>query len=628
MITFNHITLRRGQHVLLSDINWTIFQKQKIGIIGANGTGKSTLFATLLGLHEPDAGQLEIPKHLHIAHVAQEFQATKETALQFVMDGDTELRELQAALTHAEAKHDGRKIATLHDKLSMIDAYTAPTRAAKILNGLGFTQSEIEKPANEFSGGWQMRLNLARALMCRSDILLLDEPTNHLDLDAILWLENWLKGYAGTLLLISHDRDFLDHTVDRIAHLHHKTLKMYAGNYSDFESQLAQALQVQEATYKKQQQKIAHLKAFVDRFRYKATKARQAQSRLKAIERMETVSAVQADSSFSFEFLTPAQCPTPLLTFEKVNVGYHDRIIVNRVDMSLTPKDRIAILGPNGAGKSTFIKTLAGVLSPLSGQIERAPGLKIGYFAQHRLDQLDLEASALNHLSRLSPSTAELTLRTFLGSFGFSGNKIFEPVRTFSGGEKARLVLSLLVWQKPNLLLLDEPTNHLDLDMRNALSLALQDYAGAMVLITHDRFLVRTTVDQLLLVSDGKLQTFDGDVDDYYQWLLNYRQDKKLNVSSDNESISSRKAARQKEAKARESRRPILLKIKELEKKIETTLKTLSLIEKKLTNTAIYEAKNKAELQLLLFDQANIKKTLAQLEEEWLSASEERDKDI
>jgi ATP-binding cassette subfamily F protein 3 len=623
MITFKHLTLRRGQYVLLQQVDWTIYYKQRIGIIGANGSGKTSLFSLIRGELQPDQGDLEIPKQLKLAYVAQETPALALSAIEFVLDGDEELRVLQAELAEAERMHDGVNIGAVHEKLAIIDAYTATARAAQLLSGLGFTQEEQQKPVSAFSGGWRVRLNLARALMCRSDVLLLDEPTNHLDLDAVLWLEQWLKKYPGTLLLISHDRDFLDATIDHIAHLHTQQLMIYAGNYSSFEKQRATALLVQQATYEKQQKQLAHLQSFVNRFRAKASKARQAQSRLKAIERMDLVCAVQTESPFQFEFKPPEQCPNPLMTLQHARIAYGNNIILSNLNVSLSPKDRIAILGPNGAGKSSFIKLLAGEIEPASGIRETSSGLKIGYFAQHQIDHLHLDETPFTHLRDIAETQSEQVLRTYLGSFGFSGETVFKQVGHFSGGEKSRLALALLIWRKPNLLLLDEPTNHLDMEMRNALSIALQEYEGAVLLVSHDRFLVRTTTDQLLLVADGALNIFEGDLHDYEKWLLDYR--KQQAAESSITTQISKKEQRQQDAKQREVRRPLLEKIKKLEKNIDKLQKELTAIEMLLTDLTLYEVSNKDTLQQHLRNQTKFKNELEKLEEEWLHACEERD---
>ena len=540
------------------------------------------------------------------------------------MDGDPELQQVQQELNIAEENNDGDHIAKLHEKLSIIDGYTAPSRAAKLLDGLGFSETEQQKSVNEFSGGWRVRLNLARALMCRSDMLLLDEPTNHLDLDAVIWLEEWLKTYPGTLLLISHDRDFLDHTIDHIAHLSNQKIKLYVGNYSGFEKQRAEELLIQQATFEKQQKQVAHLQSFVDRFRAKAGKSRQAQSRMKAIERMDLVCAVQTESAFQFTFKAPKSCPMPLLTLQEASIAYGDRTILNHLDLSLTPKDRIAILGPNGAGKSSLIKLLAGEIQPATGVREASAGLKIGYFAQHQVDHLPLSDSPIVQLKRLAEREREQDLRTFLGSFGFVGDDVFAPIGQFSGGEKSRFALSLIVWQRPNLLLLDEPTNHLDLEMRNALSIALQEYEGAMILVSHDRFLVRTTTDKLLLAANGALTDFEGDLSDYEKWLIDFRKKQSM-PKIKKQADSSRKERRQEEALKRDNTRPLLNKIKQLEDHLKKLQQEMSGLEETLTDHSLYEEQHKEKLKPLLARQVELKKEMEAREEEWLLACEERD---
>ncbi len=629
MIVLRNITLRHGSNVLLKQINWTIYHKQRIGLIGANGSGKTSLFNMLLGNLAADDGDLEIPRQIKLAHVAQETPTSSQSALDFVLDGDDELQALQHALQQAEEAQDGNRIALLHEKLGIIDGYTAPSRAAQLLAGLGFKPHETTKPVSDFSGGWRVRLNLAKALMCRSDVLLLDEPTNHLDLDAVLWLEQWLKKYTGTLLLISHDRDFLDQTVDHVAHLSQQQIKLYTGNYSGFEKLRAAELLMQQAAYEKQQKQLAHMQSYVDRFRYKASKARQAQSRLKAIERMDLVCAVQAESAFQFQFQSAGACPNPLLTIDHASIAYGDRTILKNLDFSITAKDRIAILGPNGAGKSSLIKLLAGELHAATGSYELASGVKIGYFAQHQIDKLHLDDSPLLHLRRLAERSPELELRKFLGSFGFSGDQVLASVKRFSGGEKSRLALALLIWQRPNLLLLDEPTNHLDLEMRNALSIALQEYEGAMILVSHDRFLVRSTTDQLWLAAEGKVGPYDGSIEDYQSWLIDFR---KRNINQEDtftpKSELSRKELRQQEAKQRDVRRPLLQKIKQLEMEIDKLQKEAAKLDITLTDMTLYEDSNKAKLQEYLLQQAKNKKMLEQTENAWLQACEERDENL
>jgi ATP-binding cassette, subfamily F, member 3 len=629
MITLRNITLRRGANVLLDQVNWTIYHKQRIGIIGANGAGKTSFFGMLLNTLHADIGEVEIPKQVKLAHVAQETPAYEESALEYVLDGDVELRQLEAQLRVAEEKNDGHKIATLHEQLSHIDAYTANSRAAQMLSGLGFSHTEQQMSVSEFSGGWRMRLNLAKALMSRSDVLLLDEPTNHLDLDAVIWLQNWLAKYPGTLLIISHDRDFLDQVVDHIAHLAHKQLKIYAGNYSTFEKQRAADILLQQAAFEKQQKHIAHLQSFINRFKAKASKATQAQSRMKALDKIELVSAVQTESPFSFSFKEPSKCPNPLLQLHDATVAYGEKIVLEHLNFTLTPNDRIALLGPNGAGKSSFIKLLASEIEAAKGERDIGQGLKIGYFAQHQVDHLRLDETPLFHMKKIAEHTRELELRSYLGSFGFSGTRILEKIKNFSGGEKSRLALALLVWQRPNLLLLDEPTNHLDLEMRQALSMALQEYEGAMVIVSHDRFLLKTTVDKLVLVANGRAQDFDGDLDDYEKWLLNFRKQAMHIDSKENSHIKtevSRKEQRQIQAKIREQRKPLLQKIQQYEKQLANLEKLATDLEILLADQSLYDEDNKEQLQKKLNQQADLKKQQQALEKEWLTACESLDK--
>lgn len=611
MITLQDVTLRRGPHILLENVNWTIFHQQHIGIIGANGTGKSTLFAMLLNELQPDSGNLEIPRRLKLAHVAQETPALAISALDFVLDGDEELRTLEKELAQAESTNDGHAIAMIYTRLGEIDAYTAPSRAAQLLNGLGFNHQEQQHAVSAFSGGWRVRLNLAKALMSRSDVLLLDEPTNHLDLDAVIWLENWLKQYQGTLLLISHDREFLDQVVDHIAHLSQQQLKLYTGNYSNFEKQRASQLLLQQAAYEKQQKHLAHLQSFVNRFRAKASKAAQAQSRLKAIAKMELIDAVSIDSPFHFSFQEPKKCPNPLITLDNAQVAYGDKSVLRHLNFQIAPKDRIALLGPNGAGKSSLIKLLAAEITAASGFRTQGEGLRIGYFAQHQVDHLNLEETPLSHLRQIATNVKEQDLRRFLGSFGFVGNRVLEPIKNFSGGEKSRLALSYIVWDQPNLLLLDEPTNHLDLDMRHALSMALQDYQGAMILVSHDRFLVRTTVDQLMLVANQEIQNFTGDLDAYEKWLIDFRKQEQQSSSP------SRKPAPKSE-----SRRAVLQLIEKLEKELHNLQTQLTEIETLLLEQDLYLIINKNKLEEQLTKQSTLLKKIKIKEEEWLAAND------
>lgn len=615
MITLRNVLLRRGPNILLEDVNWTIYHQQRIGLIGENGAGKSSLFAMLLGEVAADRGQVDIPAQLKLAHVAQETPAYSKSALEFTLDGDAELRQLEQQLEQAEQADDGERMAYIHQRFGEIDAYTAPSRAAQLLNGLGFNQQEQQRSVSDFSGGWRVRLNLAKALMSRSDVLLLDEPTNHLDLDAVLWLTQWLKRYSGTLILISHDRDFLDEVVDHVAHIAKQQLKLYSGNYSSFEKQRAIAIQLQQAGYEKQQKKIEHLQSFISRFKAKASKARQAQSRMKALDRMEVISAVQAESPFHFSFKEASKCPNPLLSVDNGTVAYGENIVLTQLNLSIAPTDRIALLGPNGAGKSSLIKLLAAELEPAKGERIAGPGLKIGYFAQHQVDHLKMTATPLQNLQELAPNAREQELRGFLGGFGFSGDRILQPIKDFSGGEKSRLALALIVWQRPNILLLDEPTNHLDLEMRNALSLALQEYEGAMILVSHDRFLLRSTADRLILVANGKAQNFEGDVTDYEKWLFEFR--KQTNAAA-----STKKSAPPVVVKTSEERKAILAKVKKLEAEIAKLETELAKVELALADVTIYEEQNKDKLQKSLEKQKEITQKLKLLEEEWLGLQE------
>ncbi len=627
MLRFNQLSLRRGARCLFSDANFTIHPGQRVGVTGANGTGKSSLFAMIRDEIHADEGDFYRPKEWVIAHVAQETPADDRAAIEYTLDGDTELRETEYALLQAEQDHRGELAAELHAKLETIGGYSAGSRAARLLHGLGFRPGEEERSVNSFSGGWRMRLNLARALMCRSDLLLLDEPTNHLDLDAVIWLESWLKNYSGTLLLISHDRDFLDSVTSHIAHIEQDQITLYSGNYSAFEHIRAERLANQQAVYEKQQREIAHIHSYVERFRAKATKARQAQSRLKALERMELIAPAHVDSPFHFAFRPPEKTPHPLLKLEQAATGYGDELILDGINLNLSPGDRIGLLGPNGAGKSTLIKLLAGELETRQGKRTTAQDLNIGYFAQHQLDQLHPEHTPLEHLLQIDPTATEQSLRNFLGGFGFSGDRAESLTAPFSGGEKARLVLALLVYQRPNLLLLDEPTNHLDIEMRHALSTALQEFTGAMVIVSHDRHLLRTTTDLLLLVNAGKADEFKGDLDDYPRWLLDNRaqENEKPTTSNDTRehSANARKDRKRQEAEQRRLLQPLRNRLKKLEQRVEQLMQEQNRLEIELAGSEIYADNNKAQLKQLLADKAKVDKELTVTEEEWLLTEEE-----
>jgi len=514
MINLNNLTLTRGRLCLFSDVNLIIHTKQKIGLVGANGSGKSSLMALLQRQLEPNGGDIQFNAKLRIAHVIQETLALPDLAIDYVLQGNAQVWEIEQQIRTAEEKEDYTALAYCHMKFSEIDGYRAASEAAELLDGLGFSKEGLQTPVADFSGGWRMRLNLARALLCPSDLLLLDEPTNHLDLETIVWLEKFLRKYVGTLIVISHDRDFLDHVVTSIAHIEQQQIKMYTGDYSSFETQRAQALELQQALFEKQQRQIAHKMRFVNRFRAKASKAKQAQSRLKAIDRMEKVAAVQATSSFNFDFFEPKACGSPLVSFRDGQCGY-DKVILDNVNVQLLPGDRIGLLGVNGSGKSTLIKTLVNEISPLHGDVVCAQNLKIGYFSQHQLDYLEADKSALQHMQQIAHNETPQNLRQYLGKFAFSHEFALRPIAKLSGGERARLALALLIWQRPNLLLLDEPTNHLDLEVRMSLMLALQNYSGALVLVSHDRYLLNSIADCLWLINKGTVTEFIGSLDDY-----------------------------------------------------------------------------------------------------------------
>ncbi len=622
MIQLQQVSLQRGRQFLLDHADLTLFPGQKAGLIGPNGSGKSSFFQLLLGRLQTDSGQWDIPRQWRIAHMAQEVETLDRRAQDYVLDGDTELRRLEQAIDAAH--EDGERLARLYAEMENIQAYSAPARAQQLLAGLGFAPGDGDRPVSDFSGGWRIRLNLAQALMCPSDLLLLDEPTNHLDLDATLWLEQWLLRYPGTLIIISHDRDFLDNVVDRIVALENARLNLYVGNYSAYEHQRAEKLAQQDAAFKKQQEQIAHMEAYVRRFRAQANKAKQAQSRLKAIERMETIAPAHVDSPFSFRFSPAGKMSSPLINLSEADIGYGDKRILSQVNLGILPETRIGLLGPNGAGKSSLIKTLSGELPLLRGECHTGDNFKLGYFAQHQLDALDLDASAAQHILRLSPETREQEVRDFLGGFDFHGERAFEPITHFSGGEKARLALAIIVWQKPNVLLLDEPTNHLDLEMRQALTLALQDFEGAVLVVSHDRHLLRSTVDEFLLVADGQVSAFDGDLDDYYRWLLQRRQDDTAAERAAAPPPQQDKKAQRQEAAARRAQlKPLTDKLKKIEREMDMLNKQLASIELELSDPAIYEEPNKQRLQELLKSQGETQAQLDEYEEQWLVLSEE-----
>ena len=635
MIRLSQVTLRRGTKTLLESADVALNPGDRIGLIGANGSGKTSLFALLRGELHADMGEVDYPARWRVAYVAQETPALARTALDYAIDGDTTLRRLEAELAAAETADDGHRIGELHAAMLDADAYTARSRAEQLLHGLGFTHGEMQQPVASFSGGWRMRLNLAQALMCPSDLLLLDEPTNHLDLDAIIWLEDWLKRYAGTLLVVSHDRDFLDGVVEVVVHIDARKLKRYSGNYSSFERQRAAAVVLATAQYQKQQRERAHLESFINRFRAKATKAKQAQSRMKMLEKMEELAPLHVSAPFSFEFRDPLKAPNPLLVLEDVNAGYHmaegpDKLVLRDISFSLQSGERYGLLGINGAGKSTLIKTIAGELPPLAGQAIFNKGLAVGYFAQHQIEMLRNDESPLWHLARIASNTREQDLRNYLGSFNFPGDMATTSIETFSGGEKARLALALIVWQRPNLLLLDEPTNHLDLETREALTVALAQFEGTLVLVSHDRHLLRATTDQFLIVAGGRLAPFDGDLEDYRDWLFRtklapmeeavpFPETRKPVVTAP---PADRREQKRKDAEERQrqyaARKPIESRLKRLDEKMAKLNAQKSAIDAQLADPRIYGEAQKETLKTAILDQAYLARELAQIEGEWL----------
>jgi ATP-binding cassette, subfamily F, member 3 len=621
MIEIKNLSLQRGSKQLLHNANLTIYPGQRIGLIGKNGTGKSSLFALLEGKISHDSGDIRLPKHWQLATVKQETPALDTPALDYVLQGDSELQELQQLLQQAEICNDGIKQAEYHARLDEIGAYSASARAAKLLNGLGFSQQQQQQPVKSFSGGWRMRLNLAQALMCRTDLLLLDEPTNHLDLETVLWLEQHLASLDTTQIIISHDRDFLNATTTQTVELAQQQLTLYGGNYDFYQQERAQRLAQQQAAYLKQQAHIQHLQSFIDRFKAKATKAVQAQSRIKALARLERIAPAHLDSEFSFEFSQPDHLPNPLLKLEHINIGYGNNTVLHNVDLSVESGARYGLLGVNGSGKSTLIKAISGSLQPISGQIIRAEKLKIGYFAQHQLEILRADQSPVWHIQQLSPEVREQEIRNFLGSFAFIGDMALQPIAPFSGGEKARLALAMIVWQKPNLLLLDEPTNHLDLDMRHALTLALQSFQGALIVVSHDRSLLESTTDALIYLNQGELKHFDGDLSNYRQWRLTQEQHNNEQLQSSN-NTPNRKEQKRIEAQQRQERarliKPLLKNIEKAERDMQNWQQQQQQCEAFLASEQAYLDENRTKLQQIITQLAELKVKLTQTEEKWL----------
>ncbi|WP_265920569.1 ATP-binding cassette domain-containing protein [Cupriavidus nantongensis] len=639
MIRIDQLVLQRGTKVLFDHTSVTLNPGERVGLVGANGSGKSTLFALLRGELHPDGGDVSVPAQWRVAHVAQETPAVSRTAVDYVIDGDTRLREIEAAIAAAQASGDGSAEGEAHAAFADADGYTAPARAEALLLGLGFTLAQVSQPVASFSGGWRMRLNLAQALMCPSDLLLLDEPTNHLDLDAIVWLEDWLARYPGTLVMISHDREFLDAICNVTVHIENQQLRRYGGNYTLFETLRLQQMAQQQAAYVRQQKEIAHLESFITRFKAKATKARQAQSRVKALEKMERLAPVHVAAGFAFEFREPDAAPNPMMVLDGVDCGYAEAdppvTILHNLALSIQNGQRIGLLGANGQGKSTLVKTLAGTQDPLKGNLRLGKGLQIGYFAQHQLETLRDHDSALQHLARLAPDVREQELRDFLGSFNFRGDMATTPIEPFSGGEKARLALALIVWQKPNLLLLDEPTNHLDLDTREALTMALAQFEGTLILVSHDRHLLRATADQFMLVADGTIRPFDGDLDDYRDWLLQQAAAKRNAAAAAHQSEAAgdaaatvnRKDQRRAEADERQRlsalRKPLTKELEKVEKRMAVLQTAREEIDQFMADEGSYAEANKTKLMEMLKRQGEVNGELETLEEKWLELQEQ-----
>lgn len=607
MLRFVNLSLRRGSNLLVENLSLLIHPGQKIGLIGANGVGKSSLFGLITGALDADSGDLIMPRRLTISHMDQEVMGTSQPAIEHVLDGDTRLRHIQAQMKAAEEHGDFARLGELHEQLDAVNGYTAVPRAEQLLHGLGFHQDELARPVSSFSGGWRIRLNLAQTLMSPSELLLLDEPTNHLDLDAIIWLGSWLREYEGTLLMVSHDREFLDEVVSDIAHMHHRTIELYRGNYSQFEILRAAKLRERQANFEKQQRQIKHMQDFVRRFRAKASKAKQAQSRLRALERMELITPAHVNSPFEFTIPNAEKTSDPLVVLEDADLGYGDVTVLKQVNLSIHAHNRIGLLGVNGIGKSTLIKSLAREIPLLEGNRTEGQHLRIGYFSQHQMDDLDANATALQHLKRLDPDVSEQRARTFLGGFGFSGDKAMEKLRTFSGGERARLTLALVTWQKPNLLLLDEPTNHLDIEMRHALTLALQDFHGAMILVSHDRYLLRNTVDQFLILSDKRVDYYEGDLEDYQS----------VPQTEPSTRIQPRRNARKNQKQLQSG-------IGSLEKRLARLGTKLEAAQHRLADSEVY--KDPGRVQSLLREQLSLQSEIKLVEDEWLEKNDKLEK--
>ena len=618
MLSFTNLALRRGPNLLFEDASFVIHHDKKVGLIGANGAGKTSLFKMITGELDVEEGYLDYPQDLRISYLAQEVPSTDEVAVQYVLEGDKQLIEIQEKIKMAEANEQFEALGELHAIFNSMDGYAALSKAEQLMIGLGFTQEDLTKSVKDFSGGWRVRLNLARTLMQPSDLLLLDEPTNHLDLDAIVWLADWIKSFKGALILISHDREFLDECVNTIAHIHRQAIELYTGNYSQFEEVKALRLAEQAATFKKQQREIAHMQDFVRRFKAKATKARQAQSRVKALERMEVIAPAHVDSPFHFSIPQADKISDPLLTLDEATLGYSEPVL-QKINLSLHPGDRIGLLGPNGAGKSTLMKSLVGAISLLDGHKFEGGNLKVGYFSQHQVDDLDLSKTAYQCIHQLDTEKTEQQVRTYLGGYDFKNDKVKDPIKLFSGGEKARLALAIIAYQKPNLLLMDEPTNHLDMEMRQALTMALQSFGGAILLISHDRHLLANNVDQFLLVEDGSLNEFDGDLHDYSLRIL-----KNLNKAQPGK---SKKKDSPTEAANKKAEQKIIRQLKaevmSAEKRLKRLQGKITEVEAVLQSPDTYDGDFQEDLHDLIRNQSELKSEIEEVEQVWLSLSEQ-----
>ena len=617
MLSFNNLSLRRGSNLLFQSVSFTIHKRNKVGLVGANGTGKTSLFKMIQGEFESDSGDFNYPPDLRISCLDQEVPGSEEHALSYVLSGDHKLTNIQNAIKKAEKEEDYAALGDLHSQFEDHDGFSAKSRAEQLMVGLGFTDSDFSKALNDFSGGWRVRLNLAKTLMQPSDLLLLDEPTNHLDLDTIIWLGSWIKSFQGALLLISHDREFLDECVDHIAHIHNQQIELYSGNYTQFEARKAARLAELESNYNKQQREIAHMQSFVRRFKAKATKARQAQSRIKALERMELIAPAHIDSPFSFNIPETDKISNPLLTLEGAELGYTTSI-VSDVKVSFRPGDRIGLLGVNGAGKSTLVKSLNGDIDLLDGLKREGKNLVVGYFSQHQVDDLDLQKNAIQHIQSIDEKATEAEIRNFLGGFNFRDNKAKDAIKNFSGGEKARLALAKIAFLKPNLLLMDEPTNHLDMDMRQALTVALQDFSGAILLISHDRHLLANTVDEFLIIDKGRLSRFNGDLEDYRTLILK--------GSVNNESLKDKKVSRSKLQK--KEVKSIKTNIISLEKTLKRLQRKLSEVNDKLNSPDSYNEDSGNNLHDLLREQVNLISEIENAEQEWLELNQKLDESV